>query len=193
MITGNMQLCRRSLCIKKVSYTLISWCYWLLTNQEYVLECVSLLSIRMGWDAYITQPCLHLMWVYYLLNNTAGLSFSLCRVSHSQTTYTVAILHKHWHYTWSMLKRIYVHMSVNQQLPGQEAILGNATSHREGLCPALYLSSTACIKETCGAAISVSRLMNVETLPLLIWVQLKTDATPANGVHVCAVVRCWII
>lgn len=59
----------------------------------------------------------------------------------------------------------------------------NAKSHCAGLSPSLslYLSATACIEGTCGAAISSGRFMDVETMPVLRWVQLKTDASPANS------------
>lgn len=49
----------------------------------------------------------------------------------------------------------------------------------------LYLSVAACIDGTCGAAISTGRFLDVEPTPVLRWVQLKADATPANGVCVC--------
>lgn len=38
------------------------------------------------------------------------------------------------------------------------------------------------INWTCGAAISTGRFMDVETMPVLQRVQLKADATLANGV-----------
>lgn len=52
-----------------------------------------------------------------------------------------------------------------------------------------FLFTSACIKRTCGAAISTGPSMDVEPTPALRWVQLKADATPANGVCVC--VRHW--
>lgn len=51
----------------------------------------------------------------------------------------------------------------------------------------LYLTLAACIEGTCGAAISPGRFMVVTTTPVLTWVQLKADATPANGVCMCVV------
>lgn len=51
----------------------------------------------------------------------------------------------------------------------------------------LYLTLAACIEGTCGAAISPGRFMDVTTMPVLTWVELKADATPANGVRTCVV------
>ena len=48
-----------------------------------------------------------------------------------------------------------------------------------------YLSVAACIDGTCGAAISAGQFLDVETMPVLRWVQLKADATLANGVCMC--------
>lgn len=73
--------------------------------------------------------------------------------------------------------------SLGHKVLSSEESIKNAKSHCAGLSPSLslYLSATACIEGTCGAAISSGRFMDVETMPVLRWVQLKTDASPANS------------
>lgn len=53
----------------------------------------------------------------------------------------------------------------------------------------VHLTVAAGINGTCGAAISTGRFMDVETMPALRWVQLKADATLANGLCMCICVR----
>ena len=64
-----------------------------------------------------------------------------------------------------------------------------AKSHCAGLLLSLYLAAAAGVDGTCGSAISPGRSVGVEPMPVLRWVQLKTDAAPANGLCVCA--RVW--
>lgn len=68
-------------------------------------------------------------------------------------------------------------------------MIKNAESHCAGLSSlSLYLTVAAGIDGTCGAAISTGRFMDVESMPALRWVQLKADATLANGVCMCVCV-----
>lgn len=78
------------------------------------------------------------------------------------------------------------------KVSGQEELMKKkkkeAKSHSAGLLLSLYLAAAAGIDGTCGAAISTGRFVGVEPMPVLRWVQLKTDAALANGLCMCACV-----
>lgn len=121
------------------------------------------------------------MWVYYLLsmNNAAMRRSSLSRLSHSLLQHMNILM---------LIKttRAYVITSPwtwGFKGGGDEKCKVTLSELSPSL--SLYLSATACIGGTCGAAISSGRFTDVETMPVLRWVQLKTDATPANRMRMC--------
>lgn len=112
------------------------------------------------------------------MNNACVQTSSLRSLSHSPLQHMNLLM---------LIKTTRAYVILGHKVLSSEESMKNAKSHCAGLSPSLslYLSATACIEGTCGAAISSGRFMDVETMPVLRWVQLKTDASPANRMCMC--------